>query len=626
LSDSTVKTPAIGECKCCLRRRKSVVSATMICTTCYLKEPKDKCTVCGKEKRFVMDGGGVCPKCIRRSASPADIECTRCGEKKTPAKRGGEYCKPCQKKISFGSGICSGCGKHKPYEHKRDRLCLMCKKNRYAPRLLRSFLLRVRISNKYNDRLFRWLTEMINWEKVDHNTYSRLVRFGRFLQGHTFEGPLTWEAILKLKTSLPGEKFQGVRWCLNQLGDLLLDPVVDETFEMAKKRLWQPLASISQIPSDEFAIMQKYDFWLRTERKVTSSLRRGYFQRLADFWRWAIRRGLTSFTKVDGAHVEEYLYTVGLKWRCRSCASTKNLDTRGETSPTACENLNCREPHSYEKVIRCREVTVQNYHSQFRSFFGWLKDVEEAIEINPAPPLMKNKRRKGRRTTKRLSTIQYYDWGLIEPLLNAIPSSDIPAEEGMVLYLVLYLGFSLLELKTVRIPPQCRPTALGSESREPLENILSLEWRPRELSRGKQSPGRTGEILRLEPSDEPWLRDLVRRFVRERNQRLRNPNYPYLFVAANRTFQREHVSSDYFHRVIESATARITGRVCNISTLTKSSRLLHSEFGGYEGAHHLEKLGLGKRQAQNYAWAHRVKVVPRKANQPREMVRDINRV
>ena len=511
MSGSTVKTPAIGECKRCLLRRKSVVSAKMICATCYLKEPKDKCTVCGKEKRFVMDGGGVCPTCIRRSTSPADIECTRCGKKKPPARRGGECCKLCDQKVSFGSGICSGCGKHKPYKHKGDRLCQMCKGRRYAPRLLRSLLRRVRISNKYNDNLFRRLTEVINWENVDHNTYSRLYRFGRFLQGHTFEGPLTWEAILKLKTSLPGVKFQGVRSCLNQLGDLLLDPAVDETFEMAKKRLWQPLASISQIPNDEFAILQKYDSWLCTQRKITSSMRRGRFQRLADFWRWGIRHGLTSFTKVEAAHVEEYLYTVGLKWRCRSCASTKNLDTRGETSPTACEIQNCRKPHSYEKVVRCREVTVQNYHSQFRSFFGWLKDVEEAIEINPAPPLTKNKRKKGRRTRKRVLTIQYYDWGLIEPLLNAIKRPDIPAEEAMFLYLVLYLGFSLLELKTVRIPAQCRPTMLGSESRELLENVLSLEWEPRELSRGRQTPGRTGVILGLEPSDEPWLRDLVRR-------------------------------------------------------------------------------------------------------------------
>jgi len=97
-------------------------------------------------------------------------------------------------------------------------------------------------------------------------------------------------------------------------------------------------------------------------------------------------------------------------------------------------------------------------------------------------------------------------------------------------------------------------------------------------------------------------------------------------VAANGSFQRKHLSDEYFYRVVESATARITGRVCNVSTLTKSARLLYSEFGGYEGAHHLEKLGLGKRQAQTYAWAQRVKVVPRKASQTRKMVRDSNRV
>ena len=253
---------------------------------------------------------------------------------------------------------------------------------------------------------------------------------------------------------------------------------------------------------------------------------------------------------------------------------------------------------------------------RLRIFFGWLKDVEQGIKINPAPPLKNNRRkRREKRTRKAVATIRYYDWELIKSLLSGIESPDTPVEEAMVLYLLLHHGFSVVELKTVRIPLQCRPTALGSESREPLENVLTLEWEVRELSRGRQSPGRTGRPLALEPSDEPWLRDLVRRFMQKRNQKLRDPNNPYLFVGIYRSPRSGQVSYPYLRLLVERATARITGRVCNIRTLAKSSRLLYSEFGGYAGFRHLQELGLGKNQAHLYAWAKRVKVIPKRASQ-----------
>lgn len=528
------------------------------------------------------------------------------------------YCKPCQKKVNFGSGICSRCGKDKPYLQKTDRLCNSCNLNRYLPKQLRRYVETVIISSEYNLSLFQRLTALINWEKVDVHVYNRFLRFGRFLQSHKFESPLTWEAILKLKADLPGAKLQPVRSCLDQLGDLLIDPAVDETIEATKKRIRPPIV-ISQFQADDVAVLQRYDCWLRSERKDTSTVRRNHFLTLANLWRWGYSRGLTSIAKVETAHVEEYLHTIALKWRCKSCAFTKALNTRGETSPIICENSECRALNSYEKVIRCAEESVQGYRSRLRVFFGWLKNVEQGIEINPAPPLMKNKRKKGARgTRKTILTIQYYEWELIYALLIAIESQDIPTEEAMVLYLILHHAFSLVELKTVRIPLQCRPKTLGSESREPLEDVLALEWQLRELSRQRQSPGRTGEILALEPSDEPWLRDLVRRFVQERNQKLRDPNNPYLFVGTECSPRSGQVSDNYFKRLIERATARVTGRVCTVRTLCKSSRLLYSEFGGYEGFQHLQKLGLGKGYACSYAWAKRVRVVPKQANRTRK--------
>ena len=175
----------------------------------------------------------------------------------------------------------------------------------------------------------------------------------------------------------------------------------------------------------------------------------------------------------------------------------------------------------------------------------------------------------------------------------------MPAEEAMLLYLLLNHAFYLWELRTVRIPSHCWPIALGVESRESLADVLSLEWQPRELSRGRQFLGRTGAILRLEPADEPWLGDLVRRFIRARNQKLQDPTNPYLFVGTGGSSRGGPVSDEYFRPIIESATARITGRVCTVNILGKCSRLLYAEFGGHEGFRHLRELGLTEQHARS---------------------------
>ena len=165
-------------------------------------------------------------------------------------------------------------------------------------------------------------------------------------------------------------------------------------------------------------------------------------------------RGLTSLATVEAAHVEEYLHTLGLKWKCRHCSFTKNITARGEAPPTACENLECRALNSFEKVIRCVERSVDGHRARLRIFFGWLKDVEEGIEINPAPAAQRRKRRKkrGRRTRKYPQTIQYYDWEVIDALLKAIEDPKMPAEEAMVLYLLLHHAFYLWELQDCANP------------------------------------------------------------------------------------------------------------------------------------------------------------------------------
>jgi hypothetical protein len=606
----------IVECKRCGKSRRTVLLGDRLCRPCHRREPKAKCDLCGKERRFVTAGAGLCPNCVKRAARPIEIECAKCGRIKPPATAHGIYCQSCNRFVSRGADICSGCGKKKSLANKRDNLCSGCNKDQGAPRKLQRLLDTLIISKKYNLTLFRYLVGHINWEKVDGETYARFKEFASFLQGHNFAGALTWGLILKLKIALPGKRYSRVRSCLEQLGELLLGPVKEDDLE-SHLRKRGPLGPISSFEASVVAVLEKYDLWLRTERKNTLDSRRNHFTTFRRFWKWCGKQGLTSLAQVEAAHVEEYLHTLGLKWTCRKCSFAKNITRRGEDAPTECENSDCRAPASFEKVIRCAGTTVRAQRARLAVFFGWLKDVERGIDINPAPSVdgRRTKRKKGwQKARKNPLTIQYYDWAVIDALFRAIQDPNMPAEEAMVLYLVLYHAFYRAELQTVRLPMQCRPIALGVESSQSLEDVLCLEWIPRAPSRGKQSLGRSNEILRLEPADEPWLRDLIRRYMQERNRKLRNPKNPYLFVGLFTSPRGGPVADRYFRRVIESATARVTGRACTIKVMGKCSRLIYSEFGGLEGFRHFRELGLGDQCGRHYAWAERVRMVPRQVN------------
>lgn len=347
----------------------------MICDSCYRNEPKSKCGVCGKEKRFVVEGAGVCPRCVMRVARRTEIECAKCRKSKPSAKLYGNYCSLCQWKINCGKGRCLGCDKDKAYVHQKFKLCRHCNLNRIAPRRMQGYVETFSISNEYNLSLFHYVIGLINCERVNEETRLRVQEFDTFLQGHQFNGPLTWESIAELITTLAGKKYARVRLCLKQLGELLLDPANDGDLEECKRRIKLP-ALISSLEADLIAVFKKYYLWLSTERRNTPTASLSDLRTLGGFWKWCAMRGLTSLATVEAAHVDEYLHTLGLKWKCRQCSFTMNLTARGEAPPTACEGLECRALHSYEKVIRCTERSVDGYRGTLRIFFGWLKDVE----------------------------------------------------------------------------------------------------------------------------------------------------------------------------------------------------------------------------------------------------------
>jgi len=558
--------------------------------------------------RFTADNGGVCLDCKHWGWGPQEITCSRCGKNRPPASRRSQLCRSCHERR--GRGKCSRCNRDRNYELKTAKLCKRCAHDHQAAKRLRIFIERTSISNEFNRSLFQKLIETIDWDKVDEEFRRRIFEFGTFLQSHNLEQPLTWSSIRKVCYQLKAHKFRRVRECLEDIGHLLLGLASEQSEDPNA----DPLKRVAWLPAELRLIMEKYDEWLSEERKDVTLTRQGHFFTLSQFWKYCTRRGLTLIADVKAPHVDEFLYTLSVKWKCTRCSYTKSVNTRGESPPNICENSACRAVGLFEKVIRCKKQTVSGHRGMLRIFFGWLHDVEQVIEDNPAPmPNRKqNRKRKSKGGRKRPVTIQYYDWEIISALLNAIEDPNTPAEEAMVLYLIIHHGFFARELMTVRIPAQCRPQVFAGAPAEPLEDVLKLEWTPRQLSRNRQFLGRSAELFKMEP-DEAWTKDLATRFMAERNQKLRDVTNPFLFVAPKMRSARGSVTYGYLRQLVQRATSRVTGRACTIGILSKSSRLLYSEFGGYEGVRHLLEMGLCTTQARNYALAQRIRVIPKQA-------------
>lgn len=499
---------------------------------------------------------------------------------------------------------------------KIQELCKRCGSNESAARRIKSFVETLEISNEYNRFLFEKLVATINWEAVHEEIRRRIVETGTILQTHEIEEPLSWETIRELSSKLSGAQYR-VHEGLEQLAEHLLEP--DDEPNRPDVRV---LALINSLPTDLRPLARRYDDWLRNERKNTHTVTKNHFLTLRKFWRYGVTRGVTCLSAVRSEHVDEFLYILSFKWECRECSSTRNVSARGEAAPNVCENSACATTGGFDKVARCLPATISAHRARLRIFFAWLKDVEHGIELNPARPAEKNKkkRRWNARTNKNLPTIQYYDWEIIDSLfnaieINAIEGANMPVAEAFALYFVLHHGFYVHELQTVRIPLECWPLVVGGASPEPLEQVLRLEWLPRKLSRKRHFVGRTGDVFEMQPADEPWLRELTARFMRDRSVILRDLNNPYLFVCRYSKHPCQPVGKHYIWRLIQKATARIIGRVCNPNILAKSSRLLYSEFGGYEGWRHLRELGLCETHARRYAWAQRIRVIPKQPNE-----------
>ena len=475
------------------------------------------CAGCGEHKVIHNTSKQLCASCYRKKRNESkqvEVVCPVCGKMRISHLVGRAICRSCYVKECQVRGICAGCGEHKIIYSTGKRLCKQCLDNDLAPGALRRYVEGFTSPFPYNTFLFNLLASSIEWNTVDTTRAGKYRAFGRFLQTHKFNEPLTWEAIEEALS--PRKRVQSVkrvRSCLLDLGHLLAARGEMESREKYKTRCYA-LAAIQQAPEHIRPLLQRFAGWLWERRAVAESVR-AYMYSLSSFWSWCDQRGISSPAEVNTASINDYLLTLFWQWQCSNCQGTVTFDS-DRIAPGACDQ--CGAIGSYNQVKRYSQSTVLSHYAKLNVFFNWAK-LNRMVIANPVQCKVKRPH----------PTIRHYNPDVIKNLCTYIIAPDAHPVEALILYLIIFHALSVRELRHAQLPNLHllrRGIALPS-----LAEAYHIRVPKLEPSLGDHTPGRPNVQVSFPTEAAQWLKPLLERYERHRQQNVENPDNRYLLFS-----------------------------------------------------------------------------------------------
>lgn len=619
-------------CEACGRRRRAKLKDRDICQSCLQKQPRARCTRCGHMKHYVDVESGLCPRCAHvivrpvavcarcsrtraiynlekqwcqscnkyayRHARPkveqAKVKCSVCGRVRPSALTSRAICSACWREERNGGGICAGCNRLKAFQVKAERLCKQCYMESLAPRALRSYVEGFTTPYPYNKALFDLLAMAIDWEAVTQHTDRKFRAFGRFLQGQQIHEPLTWDALEQLLPPLgPTNRTnpKHVRACLLEVAHLLAARGELESRETYIIRR-NALSPINQAPVRMQTLLRRYASWLEVRQTAPSNIR-DHLEALAVFWQWCEQRGIHSPEEVQASLMSDYLLALYWQWQCSVCHEATAFDPHSRKAPRVCAH--CGAISSLAKQMRYAQNTVRAHRAKLLVFFDWLK-INRMVIVNPVQ----------RKTPAPEPTIRHYPPEVIKQLIAYIAAPDADPVEAVALYLIVFHALSVWELRHAALPTIL---ALRQDVAVPTlaEAYYVIVPKPTP-TRGDRSPGRPDVRLDFPAKAAPWLKPLLARFERQRQQMAGDSKNCHLFVTPKLVRHNTVVSHVFIWKVVQQASLRVLGAACNPNALRKTAGVM---FADRAGAGVLHWMGWDDQQAFAYTWAPREVVQPR---------------
>jgi hypothetical protein len=206
-------------------------------------------------------------------------------------------------------------------------------------------------------------------------------------------------------------------------------------------------------------------------------------------------------------------------------------------------------------------------------------------------------------------TIRHYAPDVIKNLCTYIISPDAHPVEALILYLIIFHALSVWELRHAQLPnlhPLRQGIALPS-----LAEAYHIRIPKPEPSLGDHTPGRPNVQVSFPTEAAQWLKPLLERYERHRQQEVKNPDNHYLLFSFFTGRYNVPVGEFYVYRLVRQASQRVLGKTCNANTLRKTVGLM---FTDRSGAGVLRFMGWDSQQAFRYYWAERILVHPQELN------------
>jgi hypothetical protein len=587
----------------CGLMKHCVEEVTGLCPRCtrMMARPVAVCAHCAGMKVIYNQQRQLCEVCndtLRRQMRNKDKQikatCSVCGNMRSSNVLGRAICNACWREERNGRSICSGCHKLKVIHVKAEHLCKQCYQDHIAPKALRSYVTDFTTPYPYNNVLFELLATTIDWEAVNQKMDRKFRAFGRFLQTQQFGEPVTWEQIEAALPCLgPTNRNQPkqIRACLLDLGHVLAAKGKLEGWESYIARR-NALAPIKQAPEGMQALFHRYTTWLWGRRTVPANVR-DHLEALASFWTWSEQRGIHSPEEVQAALVNDYLLTLYWQWHCSACQGVMAFDPGDRKAPSVCAH--CSTIGSLTKEKRYAQNTVRAHRAKLLVFFDWLK-INRMVVVNPVQ----------RKIPAPAPTIQHYPPEVIKQFCTYITTFDADPVEAVTLYLIIFHALSVWELQHAQLPTVF---SLRQDIAPPrlAEAYYVLVPKPAP-SLGDRTPGRPDVRLDFPAKAASWLKPLLERFERKREQMVSNERNRFLLVAPNKARHNIPVGHVFVWKIVREASLRVLGAACNPTMLRKTAGVM---FADRAGAGVLRWMGWDEQQAFAYAWAAREMIQPR---------------
>jgi hypothetical protein len=211
-----------------------------------------------------------------------------------------------------------------------------------------------------------------------------------------------------------------------------------------------------------------------------------------------------------------------------------------------------------------------------------------------------------RKTPAPEPTIQHYPPEVIKQLIAYIASPDADPVGAVALYLIIFHALSVWELRHAALPTVL---ALREDVAVPTLAKAYYVIVPKPApTRGDRSPGRPDVRLDFPTKAVPWLKPLLTRFERQRQQMAGDSKNRHLFVTPKLVRHNTVVSHFFIWKVVQQTSLRVLGAACNPNVLRKTAGVM---FADRAGAGVLHWMGWDDQQAFAYTWAPREVVQPR---------------